>query len=72
MLDRMRYGWTFQRGFYLVAGLVMSLLSFMHQEWYAVIFGLYFASMGLFGFGCAGGQCYTGSYTSRREEEKSV
>jgi hypothetical protein len=29
----------------------------MSQQWFGVVFGGYFASMGLFAFGCAAGNC---------------
>jgi hypothetical protein len=31
----------------------------MSQQWFGVVFGGYFASMGLFAFGCAAGNCAT-------------
>jgi hypothetical protein len=64
MKDRILYGWTFQRGFYLLAGLAMGIISILNHEWIGVAVGAYFASMGLFAFGCAGGQCYTGKFPS--------
>ncbi|MBU3676963.1 MAG: hypothetical protein FGM54_07275 [Chitinophagaceae bacterium] len=57
LLFRLRYGWSFVRMMYLGMGLALVYQSFQLQEWLAVAFGLYFASMGLFGFGCAGGAC---------------
>jgi len=30
----------------------------MAQEWIGTFIGIYFASMGLFAFGCAAGQCH--------------
>ena len=57
LLFRLRYGWSFVRIMYLGMGLALVYQSFQLQEWLAVAFGLYFASMGLFGFGCAGGAC---------------
>lgn len=69
MKDRILYGWTFQRGFYLVAGLLMIIISALNQEWVGVAVGSYFGAMGLFAFGCAGGQCYTGKFPSPAERE---
>lgn len=33
----------------------------MYNEWMGALLGTYFASMGLFAFGCAGGQSYGGN-----------
>jgi hypothetical protein len=38
-------------------GLLIGIHSAMNMEWMGAILGAYFASMGLFAFGCAGGQC---------------
>lgn len=72
MRDRLLYGWTFQRGFYLLAGLVMGIVSIINQEWIGVAVGTYFASMGLFAFGCAGGHCYTGKLPSQVDGESKI
>ncbi len=58
MKDRLLKGWTFIRVFYLAMGLIIATHSAMNMEWMGAILGAYFASMGLFAFGCAGGQCY--------------
>ncbi len=68
MKDRLLYGWTFQRGFYLLAGLIMGIVSIINGEWIGVVIGIYFASMGLFSFGCAGGHCHTGKYSEPTED----
>ena len=54
---RVRYGWTVIRVMYLLMGIALVYQSVQMKEWLAVGFGTYFASMGLFGFGCAGGAC---------------
>lgn len=33
----------------------------MEKQWLGLAFGAYFASMGLFAFGCAGGNCFGGT-----------
>ena len=71
MKERLLYGWTFQRGFYLAAGLVMGIVSGLNMEWIGVAVGAYFASMGLFAFGCAGGHCYT-NITGEESKETPV
>lgn len=72
MKDRLLYGWTFQRGFYLVAGLMMIIISALNHEWIGVAVGTYFGAMGLFAFGCAGGHCYTGKSPSRTAGESKT
>ena len=70
--DRLLYGWTFQRGFYLLAGLIMGVISVLNQEWIGVAVGAYFASMGLFAFGCAGGQCYPSNLSGKQENNSET
>jgi hypothetical protein len=50
--------WTFTRALYLILGIVVIVQSVMTQQWFGAIFGAYFASMGLFAFGCAAGNCF--------------
>ena len=61
MKERILTNWTLIRGFYLVVGLYIVTQSVLSQEWFGVVFGGYFASMGLFAFGCASGNCAGGS-----------
>lgn len=49
--------WNFRRIFYLVGGIWMIIQSLMDSMWVLVPFGIYFAAMGLFKFGCAAGNC---------------
>jgi hypothetical protein len=51
-------------------GLALVYQSFQLQEWLAVGFGIYFAAMGLFGFGCAGGACGIPNNTRSAFNEK--
>ncbi len=64
MKERILTNWTIMRGFYLVVGLYIVTQSVINQEWFGVAFGGYFASMGLFAFGCASGTCGGGSCAS--------
>lgn len=41
----------------MLMGCYVVFESAKEMQWFGVIFGVYFASMGLFGFGCAGGNC---------------
>ncbi len=60
MKQRILTGWNFTRGLYLAMGLVMIIQSVLVFSWFGLIFGGYFASMGLFAFGCASGACFSG------------
>ena len=74
MLHALRYrlssGWSIIRVVYLAMGLALVYQSFQLQEWLAVGFGIYFAAMGLFGFGCAGGACGIPNNTRNAFNEK--
>lgn len=61
MKDRLLSGWNIQRIFYLAAGGAMVAISLLDKQWIGVVAGTYFASMGLFAFGCASGNCYGGT-----------
>jgi len=58
MIKRILNDWTFTRALYLILGIVVIVQSVMTQQWFGAIFGAYFASMGLFAFGCAAGNCF--------------
>ncbi len=57
---RLLKGWTLSRFLYLGLGTAFIINSFATEQWIGVVFGGYFASMGLFAFGCAAGNCYVG------------
>ena len=57
MRERLLTGWTFQRVLFLVSGSFILIQSIIARQWFGIIFGIYFASMGLFALGCAG-NCY--------------
>lgn len=59
--QRILTGWTFTRVLYLGLGTVVIIQSVTSQQWLGVLFGAYFASMGIFAFGCAAGVCFGGS-----------
>lgn len=60
MKERILTGWTFTRGLYLVMGVIIMIQSIMAKQTMGIVFGGYFASMGLFAFGCASGSCFGG------------
>lgn len=57
MKQRLLTGWSVRRVIYLVGGAGMSTYFFMDKMWLMGIVSLYFVGMGIFAFGCAGGQC---------------
>ena len=61
MKERILTGWTFARVLYLVIGTFLIIQSAMDKQWIGVLVGSYFASMGVFAFGCASGNCYGGN-----------
>jgi len=64
MKDRILTNWSFTRVLYLIMGIVVIVQSVMSHQWFGVAFGGYFASMGLFAFGCASGNCFNGNCTT--------
>jgi len=60
--QRILTGWSFIRVLYLVAGITVLISAVSSRQWMAVFVGGYFASMGLFAFGCAGGACFNSRY----------
>ncbi len=61
MKDRILKGWTVIRVLYTVAGIAVVAQSYTIHSWIGMLFGVYFTSMGVFGFGCAAGNCFGGS-----------
>ncbi len=59
--NRLFTGWNIWRIIYLVIGIAMLIQAAVYEQWLGVILGIYMSSMGLFGFGCAGGSCSNGS-----------
>lgn len=72
MIDRIKYNWTFTRALYLGMGLLIIVQSAMTTEITGIIFGAYFASMGLFGVGCASGNCYVPPSASPKNQSPST
>ena len=62
MKQRIVSGWNFRRAVYLAAGLFITVPAILEKQWMILLPGVYFAAMGLFGFGCAAGNCqYNGN-----------
>lgn len=73
MKERIITNWTFTRGLYLLIGVSVIIESAVQQQWFGVLFGGYFASMGLFAFGCAAGNCGSGpSATAPRQQTNTT
>ena len=58
MKTRILTNWTFIRVLYLLMGGYIIFQSAIHEQWLGLAAGGYFASMGLFAFGCASGNCF--------------
>jgi hypothetical protein len=71
MKERILTNWTFTRVLYVVIGLYVVTQSALTHQWAGVVFGGYFASMGLFAFGCAGGNCYGGNCAVETKQKTS-
>lgn len=67
MKERILTGWNFPRVFYVLIGSVVLIQSWMQNQWVGILFGAYFAAMGLFAFGCAAGNC---SYAPPAKKDK--
>ena len=65
MLERIKTGWNFQRIFFFAIGTLVVVQSLMSKHYLEASLGLYFAAMGLFGFGCAAGNCSAGPEQSK-------
>jgi hypothetical protein len=70
MKERILNNWTITRILYFVIGSFVIIQSVIDKQWPGIIFGGYFAAMGLFAFGCAAGNCF-GGYCSAEPQQKS-
>jgi hypothetical protein len=57
MKERILTNWSWVRVMYLLIGAFMTVQALASQQWLVALAGTYFASMGLFGVGCASGGC---------------
>ena len=72
MKERILTGWTLTRVLYLVMGTYIVVQSVLEQQWIGILLGGYFASMGLFAFGCAAGNCRVGSYSDTQKNQDAT
>lgn len=57
MKDRILKGWNLRRLMYIILGGFVIGQAILTQQYLIILFGVYFASMGIFNFGCASGVC---------------
>jgi hypothetical protein len=72
MKERILNNWTFMRALYLLMGITVIVQAVMSQQWFGVVFGGYFASMGLFAFGCAAGNCYSRNCATEPQQKSNT
>ena len=72
MKERILTNWTFTRALYIIMGITVIIQSVISHQWFGVAFGVYFASMGFFAFGCAAGNCYGGSCATEEKTTTSI
>lgn len=65
MKDRILKGWNIRRGLYLVVGLFVVFQAIATEQWIGILLGIYFTSMGIFAYGCASGNCYGDSCSTK-------
>ena len=66
LMLRIRTGWNAVRVIYLALGIFIIVQSALRPDWVGVIAGGWFAAMGLFALGCAGGNCAGGNCDTGR------
>jgi hypothetical protein len=69
MKERILTGWTINRALYLIMGISIIVQAATSQQWFGVALGGYFASMGLFAFGCASGNCFNVSAATQPQRQ---
>jgi len=69
--ERILKGWNIRRIIYLSLGSYMVVQSILQHEWLGALLGAYFAAMGIFAFGCAGGSCIPSGFQAKADSEKS-
>lgn len=72
MKERILHNWTLLRVLYLIMGGAIIAGSIAQREWLGSLFGAYFASMGVFAYGCAAGNCGVGYRPSTYSKKPSA
>ena len=57
MKNRLLRNWSWARAAYLLIGILVGIQAVSAGQWWGIGLGLYVTAMGLFGFGCAAGNC---------------
>lgn len=70
MKDRIFKNWNFIRILYLAMGLLIVIQAIAYKQWPMILAGGYFAAMGLFHFGCAAGNCFSGACENKTNNDK--
>ncbi len=71
MVQRILTGWNFRRALYFGLGMFVIVQSIIDKQWIAIIFGAYFAGMGLFSTGCASGSCAVNNFETKQFSNKN-
>lgn len=71
MKQRVFYNWNLSRLLFTGMGLAFIISSVQEFDWFGLLAGIYFFSMGIFAFGCASGNCYTGSCENKIVDTKT-
>lgn len=58
MKNRILTNWTLTRVLFLLMGTTIIIQAIINKEWFGMVLGAYFATMGLFAVGCASGNCF--------------
>lgn len=66
MSNRIFSNWNNRRTWYVALGSIVTVHSVIVGEWPGILFGAYFAAMGIFSFGCAAGNCRVPGTTRAR------
>lgn len=72
MLARITQKWTFIRILYTLLGLYILITAVIDKQWLGIMIGAYFASMGIFAFGCAAGNCFTTPHNETNKMKDEV
>ena len=72
MKDRILTSWTFVSVLYLLMGFFVISKSAMSHQWIGILFGGYFASIGLFALGCASGNCFAGICAVESKQKTAI
>lgn len=70
--QRISTNWTITRVLFVAVGTIVAIGAAADLQWLGVLFGAYFASMGLFSFGCASGACFGSSCNTEPIDKNQI